>query len=229
MAAALQKMAAALQNAAEDREKLQSLLKDIAVVGLIYWQIRTSTLSLNDTVVVLAYVVVFVVILGLAGWLTERYDLRPAVKSLVLGAVATTYGAALFVFGGVPQVGAVGLFVVGVWFLFDAVQIVRYNGLSAAGGNRPVPRDDVARKVDHALRDRPRTTRELCDELDLDEAAVDDALATLDERRVLTREGSELRTSRTPVEEPGSVARIQRAVRRGASRLARPVTVELQE
>ncbi|SFR89984.1 hypothetical protein SAMN05216559_0722 [Halomicrobium zhouii] len=222
-------MTDALQDADEYREKLQSVLEGLAVAGGIYWQIRTSTLSLIDAVVVIA---VPVVIIGLAGWLIEAYDLRSAVKSLAFGAVATTYGAALFVFGGVPQAVAVGLFVVGAWFLFHAVQVVRHDGLYADGSGPPdrpgVPRDDVARQVDYALRDRPRTRRELCDELDLDAAAVDDALATLDERRVLTREGSELRTCRTPGEAPGSIARIQRAVKRGASRLARPVTVELQ-
>lgn len=221
-------MTDALQHAIRDRVDPQSLLEDLAVFGVVYWQIRTSTLSLFDAVVV---IVVPIVILGLVSWLAERYDLLSAAKSLALGGVATTYGAALFVFGGIPQAVAVGLLVVGVWSLFDAVQVVRHDGLSAAAGPsvRPgVPRDEVARKVDYALRDKPRTKQELRDVLDLDAAAVDDALATLDERGVLTREGSELRTSRTPVDEPGSIARVQRAVRRGASRLARPVTVELR-
>lgn len=224
-------MADALQNAGEYREKLQSVLEVLAVVGAIYLQIRTSHWRPVDAVRLVVSVVVIVAIVILASWLVERYDLRSAVKSLALGAVATAYGAVLFVFGGVPQAVAAGLFVVGVWFLFDAVQIVRHDGLSPDGRgplDRPgVPRDDVARKVDYALRDIPRTRRELRDELNFDEGFVDDALATLDERGVLTREGSELRTSRTP-DEPGSVAKVQRAVRKGARRLARPVTVELQ-
>jgi len=220
-------MVDALHSGLRDRVDPESLLENLVLVAFIYWQFRT----LSEPLHVLAVVVVIAAIVGLAGWLVERYDLRPAVKSLALGAVAAVYGAALFVFGGVPQAVAVGLFVVGVWFLFDAVQVVRHDGLYADVGSRPVPRDDAARKVDYALRDRPRTKRELCDELDLDAAAVDDALATLDERRVLTREGSELRTSRRPTddEDRDRITRVQRTVRRGASRLARPVTVEFQK
>ncbi|MCU4800410.1 MFS transporter [Halobacteria archaeon HArc-gm2] len=225
-------MADALQSTLRDRVDPGLLLHGIAYAGALYWQLRTSPTPLRDLIVIVAGVTVVVAIIVLASWLTETYDLQSALKSLAVGAVATTYGAALFVFGDIPPAVSVGLLVVGVWFLFDAVQVVRHDGLDADERGPPdrpgVPRDDVARNVDYALRDRPRTKRELCDELDLDVAAVDDALATLDERRVLTRQGSELRTSRTPVEEPGSVARIRREVRRGASRLARPVTVELQ-
>jgi len=150
------------------------------------------------------------------------YDVRQSVRNAGFGVYALIGGAAMALSD--PNVGAlpVAFLLVGAWFVVDAVQTVRHDGATEdQPTGREVYHDYVGRRVREALDDGPRTRRELSEALDADDEAVDAALAKLESRGVVVREGSAIRLDDT--DDGGIAARVAGLARR----IARPVTLEL--
>lgn len=167
---------------------------------------------------------------GLSEAAADAYDLRSEVRYLGFGGVVVLSGGALLAFGDGSSGVSAGFLVVGSWILLDAVQTLRYEGVTKSDTARDgveVFHEYVVRRIDETLRERPRTRRELSEALDADEADVDRALETLRERGLLEREGSELRIS--SASDRGRLGAARDKLGSGASRLARPARLELEE
>lgn len=217
-------MADSLHSALRERVSGRSVLTWIALVTALYWFLGASPAQLGTTLATGG-------ILALTDLLVAVYDLRSDVETLGLGVIVVTGGTAMFAFDGGPR-SLSGLFLVaGTWLVLDAIQMLRHHGLYAPEEEDPdgqeVYQDYVTRQVDETLREGGLTRMELDERLDADEAAIDDALATLAERGLLTREGSELRTAPTRSAERGDgVSRVRATLGAVARRLARPVRLE---
>jgi hypothetical protein len=160
---------------------------------------------------------------------SEAYDLRSEFERFGFGVMALVGAVSVrTLFDGPVWLAALVALVAG-WFVLDAVQAFRHFGLTEddARDGREVYEEYVARRVDETLRERAMTRRELSEALDADEATVDRAVATLDERGLLVREGSELRVD--PPAAGGALTRVRETVRGALGRLARPLTVEFRD
>ncbi|WP_049900488.1 MFS transporter [Halococcus agarilyticus] len=219
-------MADSVRVAVRERVSPRAIL---AWLGLVAFSVWFFDGSVTQTATSLTATGIF----GLSELLTEVYDLREIVRTLGFGLMALLSGVALFVLGGtgtwwLPVVFAA----LGGWLALDAVQTLRHEGLFIDEGDedpdgRDVYHDYVTRKVDRTLREQPLTRRELSDALDPDDAALDRAVAELDDRDLLVREGSELRVRSPP--EPSTLARARGLATTAAARLARPLTIEFDD
>ncbi|EMA55460.1 MULTISPECIES: hypothetical protein [Halococcus] len=220
-------MADSVRVAVRERVSSRAILAWLGVIAISVWVFDGSATQTATGLTVTG-------IFGLSELLTEVYDLRETVRTLGFGLMALLSGVALFVLGGtgtwwLPVVFAA----VGGWLALDSVQTLRHEGLFIDEGDgespdgRDVYHDYVTRKVDETLREQPLTRRELSDALDPDDATLDHALAELDDRDLLVRQGSELRTESPS--EPGGVARARHLAATTAARLARPLTVEFDD
>lgn len=220
-------MADSVRAAVRDRVSLRAALIWLGFIAFSVWFADGSIAQVGTSLVM-------GVVLGLSELLSEVYDLRGEVRSFGFGLVVLLSGVALFTLGSSGGVWWLPVLLAGIggWIALDAVQTFRHEGLFIADDGedpdgRDVYHDCVTREVDETLRERPLTPRELSTELDPDDAALDRALAELDDRDLLVREGSELRVCSPP--EPSALARARGLAATGAARLARPLTVEFDD
>lgn len=207
-----------LHDALRERFAPRSILYGAALLAAFHVVLGASFAQLATTVA-------FGAISGLTAAASDAYDLREPVEHAGLGAVAVVGGVGLLAAGE----GAVWLpaafLVAGGWFLLDALQTVRHEGATeVVPDGHEVYHDYVARQVHDLLADRPRTRRELGDELDADEGALDAAIETLLARGVVTRAGSELRVASSG--EDNWLARTRDRLAGVAGRIARPLALE---
>jgi len=220
-------MADSVRVAVRDRMSYRAVLTWLGFVVITFWLLDGSLAQAVTSLVT-------TLILGLSELLTEVYDLRGAVRWFGVGLVALLSAAALFALGSSGGVWWLPALLAGVGALiaFDAIQTLRHEGLfidndDANPDGRDVYHDYVTRKVDETLRERSLTRRELSTVLDPDDEALDRALAELDDRDLLVREGSALRVRSPP--EPGALVRARGLAATAAARLARPLTVEFDD
>lgn len=173
----------------------------------------------------LATMAAFGAVTGLTGAARDAYDLREPVEHAGLGAIAVVGGVGLLAAGEGATWLPAAFLAVGCWFLLDAVQTVRHEGATEdVPDGHEVYHDYVARQVHDLLADRPRTRRELGDELDADDEALDAAVEKLLTRGVVTRAGSELRVASSDRE--GWWARTRDRLAGVVGRIARPLALE---
>lgn len=169
-------------------------------------------------------------VVGLGDAAGDAYDVREAVAHGWNGALAFAGTGLLYALGEDPPLWFLALFgSVGAWFLADAVQTARHEGVverERERDGREVYHEYVARRVHETLDERPRTRRELHDALDADAADVDAAVADLRERGVVVEKGSELRLDET---DESTGERIANRLAGLARRIARPVALEFRE
>lgn len=167
-------------------------------------------------------------VVGLADVAQDAYDVREAVAHGLNGAIAFAGTGLLYALGEGPPLWFLALFgSIGAWFLADAAQTARHEGVvERERDGRDVYRDYVARRVHETLEERPRTRRELRDALDADAEAVDAAVADLRERGVVVEKGSELRLDET---DESAGERVANRLAGLARRIARPVALEFRE
>jgi hypothetical protein len=219
-------MADSVRSAVRDLVNLRAALIWFGFIAFSVWFADGSIAQIGTSLVM-------GVVLGLSELLSEVYDLRGEVRSCGFGLVVLLSGVALFAFVNGVWWLPVLLAGVGGWIALDTVQTLRHEGLfideddGESPSGRDVYHDYVTRKVDETLREQALTRRELSTELDPDDEALDRAVAELDDRDLLVRNGSELRTRSPP--DPGALARARGVAATAAARLARPLTVELAD
>ncbi|MFB6139698.1 MAG: MFS transporter [Halosimplex sp.] len=209
-------MAATLREALRERVTVRTALTWLAVTGVLWLAFDSSPAQFAVTMVSTA-------VIGLSDVAADAYDLKGSVAHVGLGLYTLLSGLAMLLLeeGGVPWHPGVFL-AVGAWYVLDAVQTVRHEGATEdEPTGREVYHDYVGRRIDEALDDGPRTRRELSEELEADDAAVDAALETLESRGVVVREGSAIRS--TEPDDGGIAGKVGRLARR----VARPLTLEL--
>jgi len=217
-------MAETLRGAVRERATARAVVGWIMVVTVLYALLGSSPLQLATSLATGAVV-------GTAGLLTEVYDLRDEVESLALGVVSLVGGAALVAVEGGHQSAGVSFLLIGAWTALDAGQVLRHRGIadpSKARDGREVYREYVARRVHEAVRNQPRTPRELREALDAEGQDVDRAVEELEARGVLRRVGGELRADDDEQADRRPLARTRSAVAAGLRRLARPVAIEFE-
>jgi hypothetical protein len=205
----------------------RSILVWFALTAFLFW-------FYDQSVVQLGMAIATSTILGLSQVFTEVRDLRSEVRTLGLALVTLLGAVSLFVFGGSTgdSGAAVAFVLIGGWLALDAGQTLRHEGWRDTDDHdgrdgHDVYREYVVRQVDSELRERALTRRELGVELGADDRAIDHALDVLAERGLLSRTGSELRVSSPP--EPGTFARVRSGIVAPLARLARPLTIELDD
>jgi hypothetical protein len=215
-------MADSVRAALRERLRLQTVLVWVGFLAFVFWAFDESVVQLGMT---LGSILVF----GLLEILADVYDLRSVVESLSQGLFMLFGAVALFVVEGSVGISIVFSLASG-WIVLDAVQTLRHKGLT---NDEPEERDGhavyhdyVVRRVHETLRERPLTRLELSVALEADDDAIDSALATLSERGVLSRNGSELHVSSPP--EPGSMEHLRNEIADAFTRLAQPVTIEFE-
>jgi hypothetical protein len=211
-------MPSSLRDAVEERLTLHNLLVWVAVLAGFRFGFDATLPQLAQTVLIGG-------VHSLGNVVEDAYDVRESITNVWIGAIAVVGGAFLFVFGDGEAWLPVAFLLIGAWFLLDAVQTVRHEGVTASGDEpdgREVYRDYLGRRVHEVLAERPRTRRELHDAFDADPADVDDAVETLRERGVVVQAGSEFRV---PDEEEGTLERISGSLGDLAARVARPLTL----
>ncbi len=218
-------MADSVPAALRERATTRSVIGWLVVVAFLYAVLGSSPLQLATSLVTGAVV-------GLAGLLTEVYDLRSEVESLGVGLVALIGGTALTVLDGGPASAGVSMLLVGGWLSLDAVQVLRHEGMrepTAERDGHEVYRAYVTRRVHETLRDEPRTPRELRESLEADADVVDEAVEALERRGTVVSAGSELRVADAEeTTESGPLARTRSTVAGWIRRLLRPVTMEFE-
>lgn len=211
--------------ALRERATTRSVLGWLVVVAFLYAVLGSSPLQLATSLVTGAVV-------GLAGLLTEVYDLRSEVESLGVGLVALLGGSALTLLDGGPASAGVSMLLVGGWLSLDAVQVLRHDGVrepTAERDGHDVYRAYVTRRVHETIRDEPQTPRELRESLEADADVVDEAVDALERRGTVVAAGSELRVADDEeAAENGSLARTRSTVAGWVRRLLRPVTMEFE-
>lgn len=212
-------MADTLREALRDRLGFWPALQWIAVGAVLRHLLDPSPAQFVTTAVSMA-------VFGLSELVTDVYDVRQSVRHAGFGIYVLISGAALLLLGDSGLVALpVAFLLVGTWFVADAVQTVRHEGATEdVPDGHEVYHDYVARQVHDLLTDRPRTCRELAEELDADDEALDAAVQTLIDRGVVTRVGSELRVAQSTPD--GWLARARDRLATVAGRIARPVALE---
>ena len=212
-------MPSTLREAVRERLTLRSVAAFLVAVAML-------RVVVDASVPQLAVTALLSLVAGSADVAREVYGVRESVASGWAGAVAVIGSLGLLAFDGGPVWFSVLFLLAGAWFLLDAVQTARHEGLTEDElTGREVYRDYVGRRVEESLEARPRTRRELFDTLDADDETVEAALARLQERGVAEQEGSEFRLRED--EDAGALARVRGGVVGLARRIARPVTLEL--
>jgi len=209
-----------LQEAVRERLTLRAVVYFLVAVAIL-------RLVVDASVPQLAVTAVLSLVTGAADVVRDVYDVRQSVTSAWAGAVAVVGSAALLGLGEGPVWFSVTFLLIGAWFLLDAVQTVRHEGLTEdEPTGREVYRDYVGRQIHETLDERPHTRRELFDALEADDHTVETALDRLRERRVVVQEGSEFRLDGAT--DDRGLAGARNALVDFARRIARPVTLELQ-
>ena len=211
-------MPSTLQEAVRERVTLRSVVSLVVAMAIL-------RVAVDASVPQLAVTAVLSLVTGAAGIVRDVYDVRQSVTGAWVGAVSVVGSATLFALGEGPVWFSAAFLAVGAWFLADAVQTARHEGLTEdEPSGREVYRNYVGRRVHETLEDGPHTRRELFDALAADDETVEAALERLRERGVVVREGSEFRL------DSGEKSRLDRVRDRLAGlgrRIARPVTLEL--
>jgi len=211
-------MPSTLREAVRERVTLRSVVSLVAALAIL-------RVAVDASVPQLAVTAALSLVAGTADIAREVYDVRQSVASGWIGAVSIVGSSVLLGLGEGPVWFTATFLVVGAWFLADAVQTARHEGLTEEEpSGRTVYRDYVGRRIHGTLDEQPHTRRELCDALDADDATIESALERLCERGVVVREGSEFRLDSA---ETGRLDRIRGALAGFGRRLARPVTLEL--
>ncbi|WP_123537709.1 MFS transporter [Halosimplex salinum] len=213
-------MAATLREALRERLTVRGALQWAGLLALLWHVLDPTTPQFVTTVVSMA-------LFGLTELVTDVYDVRQSVRNAGIGLYALVGGAAMLLFDDGTTWLPVAFLIVGVWFVADAVQTIRYEGATEdEPTGREVYHDYVARRVVEALDAGPRTRRELSETLEADDDAVDATIEKLESRGVVVREGSSLRVDDSD-DEDGAVGRVTGALAGFARRIARPLTLEL--
>ncbi|MFD1513288.1 hypothetical protein [Halomarina rubra] len=209
-------MLAPLRRTLRERIDRRSIAGALAFTALLAWLFDQSFGSAVNSLAA-------AVLVGGSGLVADAYGLSDAVRRVGLGAWVLLAGGALDLLDGDAD-ETVGLLLAlgGVWLLLDGVQELRHEGVAVAerdpADGEAVYRQYLAQRLREDLRERPATRRELRERFDETPDAVDDALALLERRDLVVREGS------------AYVARDREERgwgRRALARLARPVTREL--
>jgi len=208
-------MAEALRDALRERVTFRAAAQWLVAGAVLYHFLGPSPAQFVTTTVSMA-------VFGLSELVTDVYDVRQSVRNAGFGLYALVGGAALLLLGDSNVLAVpVALLLVGAWFVVDAVQTVRHEGATEdEPTGRDVYHDYVGRRVHEALDDGPRTRRELSEALDADDEAIDAAVAKLQSRGVVAREGSAIRA--VDPDDDGIAARLAGFARR----IARPLTLE---
>lgn len=206
-----------LREALEKRVTAKSVGTALVLAAGLHHFLGASLTQVGATMVVAAVV-------GLGDVVQDAYDVREAVAHGWNGALAFAGTGLLYALGEDPPLWFPVLFgSVGAWFLADALQTARHEGVvERERDGREVYREYVTRRVHETLSERPRTRRELRDALDADPEDVDAAVAALRERGVLVEAGSELRVDDGDESTTGRVAGRLAGL---ARRVVRPVTL----
>lgn len=212
-------MSESLRDALRGRLEFWSVLQWIGVLAVLWYVLDPGPVQFVTTVVSMG-------LFGLSELASDVYDLRESVRLSGFGVYALVSGTVLLLFSADDVLLPAAFLLVGAWFVLDGVQTVRHEGVTESEpSGREVYRDYVGRQVVAALDDGPRTRRELSEELAADEDAIDGAIAKLERRDVLTREGSAIRL--TEAESAGMAARAAGKLGWFARRISRPFTLEL--
>ena len=209
-------MAETLREALREQVTLRAVAQWLVAGGILYFLLDPAPIQFITTTVSMG-------IFGLSELVTDVYDVRQSVRNAGLGVYALVSGAVLLLLGD-PNVAAlpVAFLLVGAWFVVDAVQTARHEGVTEdEPTGREVYHDYVGRRVHEALEDGPRTRRELSEALDADDEAIDSAVAKLQSRGAVVRESSAFRLDDT--DDGGIADRVAGLARR----IARPLTLEL--
>src|SRR5699024_1252803 len=216
-------MAESVREAIRDRVTLRPVLAYVAVFGFLFWFFDEPVIQLGTSLAT-------GLVMGFSGILAEAYDLRSKLKSLVYGLVVLVSGVGLFSLGDSGSCAGLAFMIAGSWIVLDSGQVLRRDGLKTDEtpdrDGHEVFQEYVTRQVDSALREQGLTRRELGVRLEADDAAIDRALSTLDDRGLLTRHGSELGVSSPP--KPGVIGRVRNGIEHSVGRLARPLTIEFE-
>jgi hypothetical protein len=209
--------------ALRDRLTLRSAVSWLAVIVGFHVFFDASLPQLATTAAVSG-------LAGVSEAAVEAYDLRESVGHAGVGAASAFSAAMLFAFDDGSIAVPAALLLGGGWVVFDAIQTVRHEGATVPETTRDgheVYREYVGRRVHEALKERPRTRRELKADLDVDDESLDAAVDRLRDRDVIERSGSEFDVAPTP--ERNAVGHAFDAVGGVARRIARPVTLEFAD
>jgi len=214
-------MPSTLREAVRERLTLRSVVYFLVAMAIL-------RVAVDASVPQLAVTAALSLVTGAADVVRDVYDVRQSVTSAWAGVVAVVGSSVLLGLGEGPFWFSVTFLLVGAWFLLDAVQVVRHEGLTEdEPTGREVYRNYVGRRIHEALDEQPHTRRELFDALEADDETVEAALDRLQERGVVVREGSEFRLDASD-DDGGVLAGIRGGLVGLARRIARPVTLELK-
>ncbi|MFC5971542.1 hypothetical protein ACFPYI_09385 [Halomarina salina] len=209
-------MFAPLRRTLRDRLGLRSVASALLFTVFLAWLFDQSFGSAVESAAAAALV-------GGSGLVADAYGLRDEVRGLGFGVYVFVAGVALALLDPTPYVGE-AFAVVGAWLLLDNVQTLRHDGVAEPerepADGEEVYRQYLAQRIRDRLDERPHTRRELREAFEETPDAVDEALALLEERGLVDREGSEFRTRERQSRGP---------VGRALARLARPLTLELRD
>jgi len=213
-------MPSRLRDAVEERLSLRNLLVWVAIVAGLRFALDATLPQLAQTVLIGG-------VHSLGNVVEDAYDVRGGVTNVWIGALAAVGGAFLLVFADGEAWLPVAFLLIGAWFILDAAQTIRHEGLTEdEPDGREVYRDYLGRRVHELVDERARTRRELHAEFDAAPADVDAAVETLRERGVVVQSGSELRV---PDENRGTLDRVTGLLGNVAARVARPITLEFED
>ncbi|QPV64410.1 MFS transporter [Halosimplex litoreum] len=208
-------MAETLREALREQVTLRAVAQWLVAGAVLYHLLDPAPAQFVTTTVSMA-------IFGLTELVTDVYDVRRSVRNAGFGVYALIGGAAMALSDPSVVAFPVAFLLVGAWFVLDAVQTVRHEGATEdQPTGREVYHDYVGRRVREVLEDGPRTRRELSEALDADDESIDAAVAKLQSRGVVVREGSAFRA--VDLDDGGMAAQVAGLVRR----IARPLTLEL--
>jgi len=214
-------MTASLRDALRERLRVRSVLQWAGLLAFLWYGLDPSAAQFVTTVVSLT-------LFGLTEVVSDVYDLRESVRHGGVGVYALVGGSGMLLFDDGTTWLPAAFLLVGLWFVADAVQTVRHEGATdAEPTGREVYRDYVARQVQEALADGPRTRRELHAELPADDETVDATINRLESRGAVVHEGSAVRTAERDA--ASAVDRLRDWTVGVARRIARPVTLELDD
>lgn len=213
-------MSESLRGALRERLSFWSVLQWVGLLAVLWYLLNPSPVQFATTVVSMG-------LFGLSELASDVYDLRESVRQSGFGIYALVGGTALLMYGDEGVWLPAAFLLVGAWFVLDGVQTVRHEGATESEpSGRDVYHDYVGRQVVAALEEGPRTRRELSEALVADDDAIAAAVAKLERRAVLTRDGSAVRLTESDSE--GMGARAAGTLGWFARRVARPLTLELE-
>jgi biotin operon repressor len=214
-------MPSTLREAVRERLTLRAVVYFLVAMGIL-------RVAVDASVPQLAVTAALSLVTGAADVVRDVYDVRQSVTGAWAGVVAVLGSGALLGLGEGPVWFSVTFLLVGAWFLLDAVQVARHEGLTEdEPTGREVYHNYVGRRIHETLDEQPHTRRELFDALEADDETVEAALERLRERGVVIQEGSEFRLDDSD-DDSGVLAGVRSAVVGLARRIARPVALELK-